>query len=191
MKLDNATPNGQDPSDERLISLCKQHGDADAFALLYDRYVDRIYRYIYYRIGNHDDVEDLTAAVFVKAWRGLDKYHDRGVPFLAWLYRIARNVVVDHHRSIKAEFVDIETQFSLPSDESTPEEHLLHHSQLEFVLKAMGELDAIQQEVLTLRFIMGMSHKETADILDRKTGAIRVIQHRALHALRTKVTPYE
>lgn len=171
-------------SDNQLIALSKQ-GDQDAFGDLYIKYIDKIYRYIYYRIHQHTEAEDLTEDVFLKAWKNIDNFEDKGVPFLAWLYRIARNVVIDHTRGSKASFVDIDTQYSLVDGIDGPELQVLRSNSLEQVLSAMTCLDSVQQDVLTLRFLQGLSHKETAEVLDRKVGAVRVMQHRALDALRT------
>ena len=170
-------------TDERLI-IDAQDGSQEAFGQLYKRYLDPVYRYIYYRIGNHQDVEDLTDTVFIKAWKAIGKYQLQGVPFLAWLYRIARNVVIDFRRSKKIEQVDIETQYGLPAEGDLPEDTIAKTLKMNGVMEAMQRLDETQREVLVLRFLMGMSHQEVADVLGKQSGAIRVTQLRALKALR-------
>ncbi|MGB1251399.1 MAG: RNA polymerase sigma factor, partial [Candidatus Promineifilaceae bacterium] len=164
-----------------------QQGDSEAFGDLYVRYLDSIYRYIYYRIGNKEEAEDLTESVFLKAWRAIDNYQERGLPFQAWLYRIARNIVIDHRRKQKAQFVDIDTQFDLPDSSVQLESDIAIGLQVDTVLAAIKELEPLQQEVLTLRFLSELNHKEVAGILGKQVGAVRVLQHRALRALRRHI----
>lgn len=169
--------------DEKLIARA-QRGDQVAFGDLYEAYLAQIYRYIYFRVRNHKDVEDLTEQVFIKAWRAIGNYQIQGTPFLAWLYRIAHNVVVDFHRGNKVEIVDIDTQYDLPAVGLDPEAQLIKKNTLERVATAIQALSPSHQQVLTLRLLLGLSHNETADIMERSAGAVRVMQHRALQALR-------
>lgn len=170
-------------SDDELIDRAKQ-GDKDAFGQLYERYLTPIYNFIIYRVGNQQEAEDLTEIVFVKAWQALDRYQLQGVPFLAWLYRIARNLVTDYHRAHKTPHLNLDTQITLPDPLPNPEEQVLASIQFEQLLEKIATLEPLYQDVLTLRFIQGLSHDEVADILDRNRGAVRVLQHRALQTLR-------
>ena len=175
-----------DQMDEKLIRQA-QRGDQEAFGLLYERYLRQIYRYIFYRINSAEDAEDLTESVFIKAWGAIGNYQIQSTPFLAWLYRIAHNSIIDFRRSQKYEFVDIDTQYQLPDDKPSLEGQLVASGQWEAVEQALSLLDPVQQEVLTLRFWAGLSHDEIGKLLGRQDGAIRVIQYRALKALRQKL----
>lgn len=170
-------------SDETLI-VDAQKGDQDAFGRLYKRHLDPVYRYIYYRIGNHQDSEDLTDSVFIKAWKAIDKYEVQGTPFLAWLYRIARNVVIDFTRKRKFDQVDIDDQYSLSAVGTLPEDAVANALQMKGVMNALDRLKPIEREIVTLRFLMGMSHQEIAQIVDKKPGTVRVTQLRALKTLK-------
>jgi RNA polymerase sigma-70 factor (ECF subfamily) len=162
-------------------------GDAAAFGDLYERHLDRIYRYVFYRIGRDSaDAEDLTEAVFLKAWRALDEYRLGATPFASWLYRIAHNAIVDHYRkdryrqqleaALHGQQLNQEDGYSL-------EREVGRQVSFELVAQAFLQLQADHQEVLTLRFINGLSHAETAQIIQRSEGATRVLQFRALKAL--------
>jgi len=170
------------PSEEHLIARAVQ-GDADAFGDLYERYLARIYRYAFYRVNDVAEAEDLTEVVFLKAWEALGNYRLQDVPFGAWLYRIAHNVIIDRHRTYKAT-LPLEDQLILRDAASGPEDQLDWRETLESVAHALSQLSPLQQQVLTLRFISGLSHAETALVLDKSEEAVRVLQHRALYALR-------
>ena len=185
--INNADP---EQTDESLIRQA-QRGDQESFGILYERYLGQIYRYIYYRISSAEDTEDLTESVFIKAWGAIKNYQIQTTPFLAWLYRIAHNSIIDFRRTQKYEFIDIETQYNLPDDQPSMERQLVFSGQWEIVQQALALLDPVQQEVLTLRFWAGLSHEEIAKLLGRQDGAIRVIQYRALKALRQKLDAHE
>lgn len=173
-------------TDEELVKRAR-NGEREAFGALYERHLDAIFRYLSYRLGTVEDAEDLTTNVFLRAWQNIDSYTWRGLPFLAWLYRIAHNLVIDFHRTNKTQWVDLETQWDLPDDALVPERQLTHDLQVRDVMTAMDELDTLHQEVLTLRFLVGLSHREVAAILDKTEAAARVLQYRALKALRIKL----
>ncbi len=170
-------------SDDELI-IRAQQGDKHAFGELYERYLPPIYNFIIYRVGNTHEAEDLAETVFVKAWQALGRYQIKGVPFLAWLYRIARNLVTDYHRANSVQHVNLDTQLHLPDVEAIPEDQAVITMQFEKVMQRMTELDPLYQDVLMLRFVQGLSHAEVAEVLDRSQGAVRVLQHRALQAIR-------
>lgn len=158
-------------------------GDADAFGRLYDMHVDRVYRHIYYRVGNVADAEDLTQQVFLRAWQAIRRYKKTSSPFLAWLMTISHNLVVDFYRSKKE---GVYPDFELPADEtySSPECSAEAHFEQQRLRRAVLELPGDQQQVILMRFIEGFSYPEIASSLGKSEGAIRVILHRALVRLR-------
>lgn len=168
--------------DKRLVKQSKR-GNQRAIAALYDAYQPRIYRYIAYRVGDTSVADDLTADVFVAMVKNIGNYEDQGRPFLAWLYTIAGNVVKMHYRRQN------QTEFEPFSDELLAEgadpveiTHIrLTHERL---LAAMPRLSEGQRQVILLKFIEGFSNVEVASLLDKSEGAIRIMQHRALTALR-------
>jgi len=167
--------------DALIARACR--GDANAFGDLYEHYLTAIYRYVFYRVGDVAEAEDLTETVFLKAWEALDKYEVREVPFSAWLYRIAHNVIIDRHRTHKPA-VSLESVLPLPDETSGPEDQLDALENIETLAHALSQLSADYQQVLTLRFISGLSHAETGRVLNRSEEAVRVLQYRALNALR-------
>ncbi len=158
-------------------------GDTDAFGELYLLHLDAIYRYVYFRVGDVHDAEDLTEQVFLKAWEALPGYRHCGNRFSSWLYRIAHNIVIDHcrHRS----------QLSLPladrGDEGSSQvaalDRVIEAEEAAALVKAVAQLPDDQQQVIILRFVEGLSHNEVAHIMDKSEGACRVMQHRTLAAL--------
>lgn len=176
-----------DETDEHLIELAQQ-GHTAAYGVLYDRYLTPIYNYIFYRVGHVHEAEDLAETVFFKAWQALDQYQITAVPFLAWLYRIARNVLTDsHRRQALSERTLPQISYESPLvDDASLDQRLIHEQDVKQLLAAVRELEQIQQDVILLRFVQGLDHEETAQIVNRTVGAVRVIQHRALKALREK-----
>jgi RNA polymerase sigma-70 factor (TIGR02952 family) len=157
-------------------------GDAEAFGHLYETYLDRIYRYIYFRVTDEQTAEDLISQVFTKAWENLDRYQPSGRPFIAWLYTIAHNTVIDHYRTRK-DTVAIENTISLASDAPSPHEQVELHFEADNLRAALQTLTPEQQQVVVLKFISGMSTDEIAGQLRKSAGAIRALQMRALQAL--------
>jgi RNA polymerase sigma-70 factor (ECF subfamily) len=171
-------------SDEEILAQAAQ-GDGDAFGALYARYVGRIYNYIYYRTGNAYDAEDLTARVFYRAMRHISNYRDRGLPFSAWLYRIAHNLVANWHR-------DNSRRKEIPLEESVhgryagghPEYDLLQLEEQERLMKIIRGLTPERQQLLILKFVEHMSNAEIGQIMGRSEGAVKSLYHRTLLALR-------
>ena len=159
-------------------------GDSSAFGSLYDHYHPMIYRFVLVKVGRREEAEDITHQVFLSAWQNVGGYKHRGHPFSSWLYQIARNQVIDHYRAKKSE-VNIENidpeYFAVPAathfDISTK-------LQMEKVRQAMQSLKQDYQDVVIMRFIEDISLKETAAILKKTEGAIKLIQHRALKELK-------
>lgn len=170
-------------SAEDLLVARACRGDAQAFGDLYERYLDVIYRYVFYRVGEVAEAEDLTEVVFLKAWEALDKFEVRDVPFSAWLYRIAHNVLIDRHRTRRPD-VSLDGVLPLRDQAAGPEDQFDALQDIETVSRALARLSPDYQHVLTLRFISGLSHAETGRVLQRSEEAVRVLQHRALTALR-------
>jgi RNA polymerase sigma-70 factor (ECF subfamily) len=158
-------------------------GDAEAFGDLYVHHVDAIYRYVFYKVGSEKRAEDLTEQVFLKAWQAMDAYEPRGYRFSSWLYRIAHNTVVDHHRMKKDESSLEAIAFTLADESLGPEETLMKKREVARLVEALAELSKEKQELIILRFVEGLSHAQVAEILDKSEGACRVMQHRALARL--------
>lgn len=168
--------------DDELIVRARR-GDADAFGDLYKRYLNAVYRYVLYRVNDVAEAEDLTETTFLKAWEALAGYRVHEAPFSAWLYRIAHNVMVDVYRAHK-DILSLDQQIALRDNAAGPEDRLDWRESVESLTEALGQLPAPYRQVLALRFISGLSHAETARVLGRSEEAVRVIQHRALSALR-------
>jgi RNA polymerase sigma-70 factor (ECF subfamily) len=171
-----------EPAEEAELIVEAQQGHRAAFAEIYRRYQPAVYRYIYYRVGDVSLAEDLTAAVFVRVVEKLDSYRHAGRPFLAWLYAIAHNVVVDHHRRAKQSTL-VPLYEGLVDESQSVEraaEQYLTQAQL---AAAMTELTEEQRQVIILRFVEGMTCEQVGRVLRRSTGAVKSLQHRALAAL--------
>ncbi|RPH75323.1 sigma-70 family RNA polymerase sigma factor, partial [bacterium] len=175
----------QELSDEQALALAGQ-GNKDAFGALYERYVGRIYSYIYYRTGNQCDAEDLTARVFFRAMHHIKNYQNRGLPFSAWLYRIAHNLVANWHRdNSRRKEIPLEEGFVIQrqSDEY-PETALLQTEEREHLLKIIRRLPPERQQLLILKFVEHMSNAEIGQIMGRTEGAVKSLYHRTLLSLR-------
>ena len=174
---------------EESVILLAGEGNTEAFSLLYERYVTRIYNYIYYRTGNPYEAEDLTSRVFHRALGHINHYSNRGVPFSAWLYRIAHNLVANWHRdNSRRNEVPLEDQTGLPQRTEHPEHSLVNSQELENLLKVIRQLPAERQQLLILKFVEGMSNAEIATIMMRSEGAIKSLYHRTLLTLRDDIT---
>lgn len=164
------------------------NGDQDAFSLLYEEYVGRIYNYVYYRTGNSFDAEDLTAKVFQRALNHIGNYQDKGVPFSAWLYRIAHNLVANWHRdNSRKKEVSIEDQIGLHQPGDHPELSLVSNQDTEVLLKAIRKLPPDRQQLIILKFVDHLSNAEIGEIMGRSEGAIKSLYHRTLISLRGKL----
>jgi RNA polymerase sigma-70 factor (ECF subfamily) len=164
---------------ESLLVDRARRGDARAFGELYELHVDRIYRYVSYRVATTEHAEDLTEHVFLKAWEAVSRYQSRGLPFAAWLYRMAHNAVVDHYRASRPT-TPIDEKFDLEDEKQSPSDAVMAGVDREGLKLALQRLNPDQQKVILLRFVEGLSHAEVADIVGKSEGAVRVIQHRAL-----------
>jgi RNA polymerase sigma-70 factor (ECF subfamily) len=174
-------------SDLDLVARVK--ADSSAFGLLYERYVTKIYNYVYYRTGNHHDAEDLTSRVFYRALMHVDDYVDRGVPFSAWLYRIAHNLVANWHRDhSRRQELDLEDSILTSPPREMPEQVAETNETRERLLWAIRLLPAERQELLILKFVEQLSNAEIGQIMGRSEGAIKSLYHRTLLQLREELT---
>ncbi|NLG99908.1 MAG: sigma-70 family RNA polymerase sigma factor [Chloroflexi bacterium] len=193
--MENTQP--PEPSNEAQRSesdevAAAMKGDTEAFSALYERYVTRIYNYIYYRTGNRYEAEDLTSRVFHRALRHIDRYDNRGIPFSAWLYRIAHNLVANWHRdNSRRKEVPLEDYTQQPHRAQAPEASVVDNQELEELLAVIRRLPAVRQQLLILKFVEGLSNAEVAVIMMRSEGAIKSLYHRTLMALRDELSKQE
>lgn len=164
-------------------------GDKHAFGVLYDKYAGRIYNYIYYRTGSNQDAEDLTSRVFFRAMRHITNYTDRGVPFSAWLYRIAHNLVANWHRdSSRRQEVELEDGYRASKGDEYPEIALEESEEQNALLGLIRRLPEERQQLLILKFVEHMSNADIGQIMDRTEGAIKSLYHRTLLSLREEIS---
>jgi RNA polymerase sigma-70 factor (ECF subfamily) len=170
-------------ANERQLVLQAQDGNSEAFGQLYDAYMERIYRFVYFRVEDQQTAEDITSQVFLKAWSNLDRFSFSRTPYLAWLYTIAHNAVIDHYRTRKVTTALDDVQLSQPDHSEAVENDIDLTTEMQSVKTALQALTDDQQKVLTLKFIEGMSNNEIARQLGKREGAIRALQMRGLQAL--------
>jgi RNA polymerase sigma-70 factor (ECF subfamily) len=177
-------PGWQEVDDIELLKLAKD-GEADAFGELYERYAQTVFRFVYAHLRERFDAEDLTEEVFLRAWRSLSNYREQGVPFQAFLFKIARNALIDFYRRSgrSGGHMPIEEQ-SFPDLRPDTGEAALINMEHREIRKTLDQLREDYRTVLVLRFLSGLSPDETSEVMGRTPGAIRILQHRALSALR-------
>ncbi len=172
--------------DERqLIKLVKE-GRSEAFGRLYDYYLPKIYRFVLIRTaGQREEAEDLSHQVFLKAWQNIKNYNDRGHPFSSWLYRIARNSIVDYYRQNQTTILSLEElTINEPEGVFEEEKEIGLAINIKNVVKAVQELKQIEQDVIIMRFVEDMPIAEVALNIGKSQGAVKLIQHRALKQLK-------
>lgn len=175
-------PDENEHDEKELVESAKT--DPDAFGVLYQRYVNKIYVYIYYHTGNQQDAEDLTAKVFHKALDHISSYKHKGHPFSAWLYRIAHNLVANWHRDEKKmQSVSLDNVV-LPSENKDPYQSTVKTEQTKLLLETIKKLPRVRQELLILKFSEGLSNANIGHILNRTEGAIKSLYHRTLVSLK-------
>jgi RNA polymerase sigma-70 factor (ECF subfamily) len=167
---------------DRLVAEAKR-GDPDAFGRIFDAYVGPLYRFIVSRVNNPSDAEDLTQLVFVKALEALPRYEARGIPFGGWLFRLARNAIIDQIRT-RRDHLSLVTATTRETEEAGPEAMATLRDDLDRVARALTALTDDQREVIELRFFAGLSVLETAVAMGRQEGTVRGLQFRAIASLR-------
>lgn len=159
-------------------------GDFEAFGELYNTYLDRIYRYVFYQVKDRMAAEDLIEEIFVKAWKAIGSYRGKGRAFSAWLYRIAHNYLVDYFRKKKKrDLLEMETATIVAS----PEQETERRAGWQELLEAVSGLHDNQKQVIMLKFVEGLDNREIGQIMGKSQGAIRILQMRALSTLRKKL----
>jgi len=174
-------------SETDVLSRAVQ-GEREAFGEIYETYVGRIFNYVYYRTGNVEDAEDLTARVFYRALHHIRNYNDRGVPFSAWLYRIAHNLVANWHRDrSRRQEIPLSDTPNLPYRGEMPEQALMDNEERRGLMRMIRGLPPERQELLILKFVDHFSNAEIGQIMGRSEGAVKSLYHRTLLALRDEV----
>jgi RNA polymerase sigma-70 factor (ECF subfamily) len=170
---------------ERLVEEARS-GDSWAFGRLFDHFHEPIYRYIASRIQRPTDAEDLTQLVFVKALEALPRYETRGVPFGGWLFRLARNAVIDFART-RHDHSELDTVVGRPGSDAGPDQIAVTREDIDAVGAALASLTEEQREAIALRFFAGLSAREAAEAMGKQEGTIRGLQFRAIAALRRQL----
>ncbi|HEX5590524.1 MAG TPA: sigma-70 family RNA polymerase sigma factor [Candidatus Limnocylindrales bacterium] len=167
---------------ERLVLEAKG-GDPWAFGRIFDEFHEPVYRFVASRVNRPSDAEDLTQLVFVKALEALPRYEVRGVPFGGWLFRLARNTIIDHART-RHDHAELDAAADRAADEAGPDEVTLLRQDLDAVARALAQLTPDQREAIELRFFAGLSAREAAEAMGKQEGTIRGLQFRAIAAMR-------
>ncbi|MCP6720064.1 MAG: sigma-70 family RNA polymerase sigma factor [Patescibacteria group bacterium] len=176
--------------EEQELVKKAQKGEPEAFGVLYDKHLTPIYRFIFLKVGNKADAEDLCHQVFLSAWKNIGRYRFQGFPFSSWLYKIASNTVIDHWRT-KKNNTSIELVAESLLSESPKLDHLLDQKlEVQLIKTSLIKLESEQQNVIIMRFVDELTNKEIAQILGKSEGAIRVIQHRAIKRLRKHISDH-
>lgn len=176
----------QGTDDSELIARAAQ-GDREAFGALYERYVFRVFRHVYYLTNDPHTAEDLTAQTFLNALEAIPRYEVRGVPFLAWLLRIAYNLTLNHRKVRKNGTARLPEALAVQGTIYSPEASCEAKADGERVWEGVRRLRGDQRQVIVMRFIDGLSYPDIAKVLGKSIGAVRVIQYRALCALRRRL----
>lgn len=179
-------PDYKTMDDRDLVQLAKK--DKEAFGEIYERYLTKIYNYIYYRTSNQQDAEDLTAKVFYRALSHIENYVDKGVPFQAWLYRIAHNLVANFHRDkSRRKIIPLDDYVAHTLRSDAPDIQAETSEQKAYLMEAIHRLPADRQQLILLKFIEQKSNAEIGEIMERTEGAIKSLYHRTLMALRDEI----
>lgn len=177
---------GGDPD---LSAVRAAQADRAAFAVLYRRYLEAVYSYAFFQLGDHHDAEDATERTFLAALRALDGFRDQGASFRAWLFRIARNMIANSHRSRfrrRSTTLD-ELDQHPPAPDADPAAMSVRADELRAVRRVLAGLPDDRRQVVLLRFAEDLSTREIAQVLDRSEGAVRVLLHRALRDLAARL----
>jgi RNA polymerase sigma-70 factor, ECF subfamily len=178
---------GDEPAIVALVERAARRDQA-AFAELYDRFLTAVYRYVYYRVGNRTEAEDLSEQVFLQAWAAIDRFRWQGKPFLAWLYTLAHNLVIDLRRRTRPSLSldDDEHPVAEPASPGA-ERAFAEWADADLLARAIRRLTPEQQQVITLKFMEGFDTSQVARLMDKREGTIRALQLRALQSLRREL----
>lgn len=168
--------------EQKLVKKAKD-GEVEAFGLLYDHYLPKIYRFVLLKVSHREEAEDLTHQVFLKAWENINQYNFKGYSFGAWLYRIARNTTIDYYRNNRSE-TSIEKANEIAIEGISLGGVVDKKMEWESLIKSIRRLKEIEQEVLIMRFVEDLSLKEIAETINKSEGAAKLIQHRAVNKLK-------
>jgi RNA polymerase sigma-70 factor, ECF subfamily len=174
-----------DEAVEQLVAEA-QAGDPWAFGRIFDLFHEPIYRFVASRVHRPSDAEDLTQLVFVKALEALPRYEARGIPFGGWLFRLARNTVIDHART-RRDHAELDAADEATSPSAGPDDLAVLRQDIGAVARALASLTDEQREVVELRFFAGLSAREAAEVMGKQEGTIRGLQFRAIGALRREL----
>ena len=186
-----STPSPPIDSDQELAKLART--SRDAFGTLYERHITAIYRYVYYRVGNMEDAEDLSARVFTRALKHIHNYNDRGLPFTAWLYRIAHNVVANFHRdnkrhpSVPLDEMEIHPEIAQDNHADATDIRIDSERERRRLIEAIHRLPEERQQLVVLKFVQQLQNVEIGQIMNRSEGAIKSLYHRTLAQLRQRL----
>ena len=171
------------------VLAVRARADREAFGILYERHVRRIYNYVYYRTGSVADAEDLTARTFFQALSNLHRYQVQGVPFSAWLFRIAHNLVANWHRDTGRHYAaSTDGIVELPSDADGPHESAESEEERRELHAVVRRLPADRQQLLILKYVEQLSTEEIATIMGRSEGAVKALLHRTIKSLRDELS---
>ncbi len=177
--------------DLRLVNRA-QSGDVEAVGLLFDRHYRSMFRYFYARVGQRQQAEDLAGELFTRMVHHLPSFKPTGVPFRAWLFRIAYNLTMDHFRVGNGkELAPLERASAIAQPEQNPVRQVEQQMSHETVLAALETLVVEQRQAIILRFLVGLSLQETADVMERSLSAVKALQHRGLKTMRATLTQVE
>ena len=167
---------------EEAVKLC-QTGKLEKFSFLYDAYIEKIYRFVYYKTHHKETAEDLTSDTFLKALEKINSFKEGS--FQAWLFKIARNTVIDYYRKKKS-VVDIDDVWDLGKSDNILKD-LEMKEKLEKVYSSFSKLNSVQREIVLLRIWENMPYKEIAEIVGKKEGACKMIFTRAIGQLKNEI----
>ena len=171
-------------TEDDAVLIERARSDPEAFGDLYERYVTRIYSYIYHRTGNSAEAEDLTERVFLQALTHLSNYTYRGLPFSVWLFRIAHNLVANWYRDRgRSKTTSLDGIGSVLQEIDTLE----RVEEAALVRRAVAQLSRDRQQLLLLKFGQELSHAEIGQIMGRSEGAVKALLHRTLKALKEEL----